>query len=160
MPSDPAGPATMVEELPDVGATHALAARLARRLGPGDVLALVGDLGAGKTELTRGLAAALGLPPGERVLSPSYMLLQVHAGGRVPLAHFDAYFMEGPDDLLRAGFPELLEQGHLVVVEWADRVAPVLPPRTLWLTLEHAGAPGARRARLDDPGSLASRPSA
>ncbi|RKY20263.1 MAG: tRNA (adenosine(37)-N6)-threonylcarbamoyltransferase complex ATPase subunit type 1 TsaE [Planctomycetota bacterium] len=141
MPSEP-------ELLADVAATHALAARLAAELGPGDALGLVGDLGAGKTEFTRGLLSALGAPAGLRVASPSYLLLNLYAGGRLPVAHFDAYFMDGPDDLLRAGLPELLASGHLAVVEWADRVEQVMPAHTRWLTLEAGAGQSERRARL------------
>lgn len=135
------------EQLPDVASTHALAARLSRDLKPGDVLALVGDLGAGKTEFVRGLARALGLPAEVRVVSPSYVLLNLHAGGRLPLAHFDAYFMDDSDDLLRAGLTDFRQSGHVVAVEWADRVADVLPPDALWVTLEAGEDPGQRSVR-------------
>ncbi len=121
--------------LPDTAATHALAADLARRLVAGDVLALVGDLGAGKTEFTRGLAAALGVPAEAGVCSPSYLGLNVYLGGRVTLAHFDAYFLGDADDLQRAGLPDVRRQGAIAVVEWADRVSGALPADTLWLEL-------------------------
>jgi len=134
------------ERLPDVAATHALAARLAADARPGDVIALVGDLGAGKTELTRGLVRALGSRA--PVSSPSYLLLNVYPDGRLPVAHFDAYFMDGPDDIERAGLRDLVREGHLVVVEWGDRVADVLPPTTLWVRLEPGDGPGERTAHL------------
>lgn len=124
------------ETLHGVEDTHALAARVAARLAPGSVVALVGDLGAGKTEFTRGLARALDVPPEQTVCSPSYLLLNLYEGGRLPLAHFDAYFMDGPDDLERAGLDELRRSGHVVVVEWADRVASVLPVDASWIRLE------------------------
>lgn len=134
--------------LSDVAATHALAAELARELGPGDVLALVGDLGAGKTELVRGLVAALGCPPDTPVCSPSFLLLNLYRGGRLPVAHYDACFMESDDDLERAGLSELLASGALAVVEWADRVPGALPARTRWIELSLVpGHEGARRAR-------------
>jgi tRNA threonylcarbamoyladenosine biosynthesis protein TsaE len=142
MPSDPG------ELLPDVGATHAFAARLARELGPGDVLALVGDLGAGKTELVRGLVAALGAPRDTPVCSPSFLLLNVYRGGRLPVAHYDACFMDSDDDLERAGLHEQLRAGALAVVEWADHVARALPATARWLELLPVeGDPGARRVR-------------
>ena len=72
--------------LDGVEATHALAAEVAARLRPGDVIALVGELGAGKTEFVRGLSRALGVPPATPVCSPSYMLLNLYSGGRLPLA--------------------------------------------------------------------------
>ncbi|HVQ25738.1 MAG TPA: tRNA (adenosine(37)-N6)-threonylcarbamoyltransferase complex ATPase subunit type 1 TsaE [Planctomycetota bacterium] len=134
--------------LPDVEATQRLARRLAGGLRAGSVVALTGELGAGKTELTRGLARALGLPAAD-VCSPSYLLLNLYRGGRLPVAHFDAYFMQGADDLERAGLAELLAQGCVAVVEWADRVAEALPADALWVALEpgEAGA-GSRVATL------------
>lgn len=138
--------------LDSVDDTHALAARLAAAARPGDVLALVGELGSGKTELTRGLARALGVGPDVPITSPSFTLLDLVPGGRLPLAHFDAYFMADTDDLERAGFLDLLRQGCLVVVEWADRVADALPADALWLLLEHGDVPSRRRATvLADP---------
>jgi tRNA threonylcarbamoyladenosine biosynthesis protein TsaE len=137
--------------LPDVRATHALAAELAAALRPGDVLALVGELGAGKTELVRGLVAALGAPAGTPVCSPSFMLLNQYPGGRLPVAHYDAYFMDSSDDLERAGLSDLRRQGWAVVVEWADRVAEALPADARWVQLESVpGDEGARRAQLRD----------
>lgn len=135
--------------LPDLAATHRLARQLAGELGPGDVLALTGELGAGKTEFTRGLALALDVPDSVPVCSPSYLLLNVYRGGRLPLAHFDAYFMQGSDDLERAGLAELLAEGCVAVVEWADRVGAALPAGALWLALEPGNTgPGSRRARI------------
>lgn len=134
--------------LPDVAATHALAARLAAALGPGDVLALVGSLGAGKTEFTRGLARALGCDPSVPVRSPSYLLLNEYPGAHLSVAHFDAYFMDGPDDLERAGLADLRAAGRVVVVEWADRVAEALPADARWVELLPGDGPDARRARL------------
>jgi len=135
--------------LPDVAATHRLAAELAAGLAPGDVLALTGELGAGKTELTRGLAAALGVPAAVPVCSPSYLLLNLYRGGRLPLAHFDAYFMQGADDLERAGLAELLAEGWVAVVEWADRVASALPAGTQWVALGPGeSGPGSRLASV------------
>ena len=143
MPSERSVPLT------DVAATHRLARQLAGGLAAGDVLALTGELGAGKTEFTRGLAAALDVPDSVPVCSPSYLLLNLYRGGRLTLAHFDAYFMQGGDDLERAGLAELLAEGCVAVVEWADRVASALPAGTLWLALEPGGAgPDSRLARI------------
>ncbi|MHC4846753.1 MAG: tRNA (adenosine(37)-N6)-threonylcarbamoyltransferase complex ATPase subunit type 1 TsaE, partial [Planctomycetota bacterium] len=143
--------------LADVAATHALASEMAAALSPGDVLALVGELGAGKTEFVRGLAHALDVPADVPVSSPSYLLLNVYRGGRLPLAHFDAYFMSGADDLERAGLAELRAEGCAVVIEWADRVGEALPEDARWLTLEPGDAgEGSRRATLDAPREAAS----
>lgn len=137
--------------LRNVQATHDLAERVARVLRPGDVLALVGDLGAGKTEFTRGLGRALRLPPEVAVCSPSYLLLNLYSGGRLPLAHVDGYFMDGPDDLERAGLADLLRDGWVVVVEWADRVAAALPDRTRWMHLALGPEPDSRWVTLGGP---------
>jgi len=139
------------ELLDSVAATHGLAARIAAELVPGDVLALVGNLGTGKTEFTRGLGAALQLPPDVGVCSPSYLLLNQYSGGRLPLAHLDGYFMDGPDDLERAGLPELLAEGWVVVVEWAERVADALPEHARWIHLAMGPVPGSRQATLGGP---------
>ena len=134
--------------LPDVEATQRLARRLAGGLRAGSVVALTGELGAGKTELTRGLARALGLPAAD-VCSPSYLLLNLYRGGRLPVAHFDAYFMQGADDLERAGLAELLAEGWVAVVEWADRVASALPAGTQWVALGPGeSGPGSRLASV------------
>jgi tRNA threonylcarbamoyladenosine biosynthesis protein TsaE len=156
--------------LPDVRATHALAAELAARLRPGDVIALTGELGAGKTEFTRGLARALGVPEEAGVCSPSYLLLNLYRGGRLPVAHFDAYFLKGADDLERAGLADVRAEGSIAVVEWADRVADALPADALWLDLatvtpaagtDASGDEVAREARWRTGGPLpASAPEA
>jgi tRNA threonylcarbamoyladenosine biosynthesis protein TsaE len=139
------------DRLIGVEATHALAARVADDLRPGMVIGLVGDLGAGKTEFTRGLVQALDVPRDQTVCSPSYLLLNVYEGGRLPVAHFDAYFMDGPDDLERAGLDDLRRSGHVIVVEWADRVLEVLPRDTLWFQLEAGDQPDERRVHTDAP---------
>jgi len=126
-------------------ATEALGAELARHLGPGTVLALHGELGAGKTCLVRGLARGLGIPG--PVASPTYLLLQEYPGGRLPLAHYDAW-MEGREKaLLLDGGAEALGGAGIAVVEWAERVADWLPLPRLELELCHAG-PERRRLRL------------
>ncbi len=141
-------PSERLHDLADIAATHALAAQLAAELGEGGAIGLVGELGAGKTEFVRGLAAALGVPEEGGVCSPSYLLLNLYEG-RKTVAHYDAYFMEGIDDIERAGLNEHLKQGAVVVVEWADRVQAALPDDTRWVHLgSGAAGPGSRRARV------------
>lgn len=117
--------------------TERLGQRLAALLVPGDVLALHGDLGAGKTHLVRGLCAGLGLDP-EQVSSPTFTLVQEYAG-RVPVYHFDAYRLRHADELLELGFDEYVEAGGICVVEWPERVAVLLPEATRHLCLTHGG---------------------
>jgi tRNA threonylcarbamoyladenosine biosynthesis protein TsaE len=107
-------------------------------LSPGSCLALHGDLGAGKTQFVRGLVAALGASP-RAVSSPTYVLLNIYEGGRLTVYHLDAYRVTGAEDFEGIGFSELLEQGGVVVVEWADRVTELLPPGTVHVRIEHAG---------------------
>ena len=118
------------------GATRELGAALGRALAPGTVVALEGDLGAGKTAFVQGLAAGLGIA--EPVTSPTYALMQSYAG-RLDLYHFDAY-MEGRERaLLGDGGLECMHAGGVAAVEWADRVADVLPLPRIAVVLRHAG---------------------
>jgi tRNA threonylcarbamoyladenosine biosynthesis protein TsaE len=122
----------------DVAETESIAARLAATLRPGDVIALHGDLGAGKTQFVRGLLIGLG-GDGRAVSSPTFVLLNVYAGGRLALYHLDAYRVAGAEDFSAIGFEELLEQGGVVAVEWPSRVAELLPARRIDVYLESDG---------------------
>jgi len=104
--------------------TVALGRALGGLLDPGDVLALVGPLGAGKTQLTRGLADGIGARA--RVTSPTFKLVNEYRG-RVRLYHIDAYRLRGADDLAALGCDEFFDGDGAAVVEWADRVAEALP---------------------------------
>jgi tRNA threonylcarbamoyladenosine biosynthesis protein TsaE len=106
--------------------TEAIAADLARTLRGGECVALYGDLGAGKTQFVRGLVRGLGGNP-HAVSSPTFVLLNVYDSGRLIVFHLDAYRVHGPEDFESIGFTELLDQGGVVVVEWADRVEALLP---------------------------------
>ena len=101
--------------------TEALGAALAQRLLPGMVLAFRGDLGAGKTAFTRGLARGLGA--GDRVTSPTYTIVNEYLSGRLPLFHFDMYRLESEDDLFDIGWEDYLERGGVCAVEWSENVA-------------------------------------
>jgi tRNA threonylcarbamoyladenosine biosynthesis protein TsaE len=115
--------------------TRALAARLGRLLRAGDVLCLIGDLGAGKTTFTQGLALGLGLPPEQPVRSPTFTLLAEHPGGRLPLYHFDVYRLPDSSGLAELAFDEYLDMGGVVVIEWADKITDALPPERLDIAL-------------------------
>ena len=119
--------------------TQALAARLGARLRAGDTLCLVGDLGAGKTTWTQGLALGLGLPPEEPVNSPTFTLVSEHLGGRVPLYHFDVYRLLGSSGLYDLAFDEYLDGGGVVVIEWADKIPDALPTDRIDITLTASG---------------------
>jgi tRNA threonylcarbamoyladenosine biosynthesis protein TsaE len=115
--------------------TERIGERLARLARPGDVLALWGELGAGKTVLAKGVAAGLGLDASE-VSSPTFVILHEHYGGRMPLFHLDLYRLEG-QDLGTTGWEETLDGGGITVIEWPDRAEGGLPADRLDVHLEH-----------------------
>lgn len=100
--------------------TEAFGAALAARLQPGDVIAFRGGLGAGKTALTRGIAAGLGIMEG--VTSPTYTIVNEYLSGRLPLFHFDMYRLHSADDLFDIGWEDYLERGGVCAVEWSENV--------------------------------------
>lgn len=116
--------------------TRVLAARLASVAAPGDVIALFGGLGAGKTEFAKGFAAGLGVAA--VVSSPSFVLMAEH-GGRLPLFHLDLYRLAGPADVLASGLADERRDAGVTVVEWADRMGPLLPRAHLAVTIEGSG---------------------
>ncbi len=116
----------------------ALGERLASRFVRGDLVALVGELGAGKTVLVRGLARGLGVADERVVSSPSYVLVQEYPG-RLPVFHVDLYRLGAPAaELGQLGLEEMLAAG-VVLVEWADRAGPALPRPHWRITIRHAG---------------------
>ena len=119
--------------------THELGRRLGERLDPGDVVALIGELAAGKTVLTQGLAEGLGVPPHVPVSSPTFTLINRY-GGRCPLIHADLYRISDPVELEALGYEEWLDPiDSVTVVEWADRAGELLPSEYMCATLEHQG---------------------
>ena len=122
-----------------VAETERVAAELARTFHGGECVALDGDLGAGKTQFVRGLLKGLRGDP-RTVSSPTFILLNVYDTGRLKLYHLDAYRVSGAEDFEAIGFAELLEQGGVVVVEWAQRVADLLPPNRINIGIGCTGA--------------------
>ena len=123
-----------------VAATERVAARFARDLSSGECVALHGPMGAGKTHFVRGLVAGLGGDP-RIVSSPTFVLLNVYDTPRLKVFHLDAYRTSGADEFEAIGFAELLEQPRaVVVVEWAERAASLLPPKHVSVTIEPTGA--------------------
>ncbi len=117
--------------------TRAAGEALGRLLRPGDVVALDGPLGAGKTEFTKGLAAGLDVAEDEPVVSPTFVLVREYAG-RLRLYHLDAYRLSGAEELLALGFEEMCsDAAGVVVVEWADRAAGAIPAHAIRIELEH-----------------------
>lgn len=117
---------------------RALGREMAAGLEGGEVVGLVGDLGAGKTHLVQGILQGLGA--GDPAASPTFSLVHEHADGRVPVAHFDFYRMKSPEEAWGMGWDEYLESGSVLLVEWADRFdGSLMPEDTLWLVLTHTG---------------------
>jgi tRNA threonylcarbamoyladenosine biosynthesis protein TsaE len=114
--------------------TIAFARAWAQSLQPNDVVALVGDLGAGKTQFVKGLVAGCG--SAAEVTSPTFTLIHEYEGGRWPVFHFDFYRISHPSEIVNIGFDEYLTDGGVAVVEWADRFPDFLPARTRWIHLE------------------------
>ena len=106
-------------------------------LKPGNVLALVGDLGAGKTHITQGIAEHFGYL--EEVTSPTFALVnEYETGAELPdLIHFDLYRLEQPEDLLEIGWEDYLERDVILIVEWADRFPELMPSGTMCILIEH-----------------------
>ena len=105
-------------------ATEALGRDLAFRLKPGDVIAFFGDLGAGKTAFTRGLARGLGIE--EPVTSPTYTIVNEYLSGRMPLFHFDMYRLGSSEELFDIGWEDYLARGGVCAVEWSENVEDAL----------------------------------
>ena len=122
--------------------TEALGASLAQRLGPGDVVAYRGDLGAGKTAFTRGLARGLGCHG--RVTSPTFTIVNEYEGP-TPLFHFDLYRLGGEEELWDIGWEDYLARNGVCAVEWSEIAPGALPENTVYVTLRRR--PGAEEER-------------
>ncbi len=107
---------------------------LALEAQEGDVFALIGDLGVGKTVFTKGFADGIGIT--EAVSSPTFTILQIYEEGRMPLYHFDVYRIEEPEEMEEVGFDEYIEGDGVCLIEWADRIEEILPENTKYITIE------------------------
>ncbi len=116
--------------------TRALGARLASALGPGDVVVLRGDLGAGKSEFARGVARGLGIAG--PVPSPSFTILNAYDEGRLPLYHFDWYRVSDPEEIAEMGFEEQLHGDGVSLIEWSERAPEYVPNRALLIRIDTA----------------------
>ncbi len=153
---------TRTIESHSVGATQEIGRRLGAALAVGDVVALVGPLGSGKTTLVKGIAVGAGVRDARQVSSPTFVIVNEYEGGAgagfLHIYHVDAYRLGGSNELAALGLDEMIAQGA-VIIEWADRVADLLPPERLTITLEavaesdrrlHFAAASATAERLID----------
>ena len=130
--------------------TEALGAELAVRLRPGDVVAYTGDLGAGKTAFTRGIARGLGIPEG--VTSPTFTIVNEYEGGRLPLFHFDMYRLGSADDLFDIGWEDFLRRGGICAVEWSETVQEALDADTIYVDIRRGAEDNQRVLTIRGPG--------
>ncbi len=117
--------------------------RLGKQIGsllqPGDLVALVGELGAGKTCLIRGLAAGLGVDRSSPITSPTFTFIQDYRG-RVPFHHIDLYRLSAQEEVDELGLEEYFQKGGVTAIEWADKIRSLLPKEFVWIRLRYQGA--------------------
>jgi tRNA threonylcarbamoyladenosine biosynthesis protein TsaE len=133
-------------ELPDLAATETLGRRLGELLLPGAVVALVGPLGAGKTQLVRAIAEGMGISDSSSVSSPTFVLIQEYRA-RLPIYHFDAYRLNSEGEFYDLGGHEYFASGGVCLIEWADRIPGCLPREYLQIRLDVTGEQS-RRATI------------
>ena len=113
--------------------TEELGRKLAQYLKAGDVIAYTGDLGAGNTAFTRGVAQGLGIA--ERTPSPTFTIVDEHEGGRLPLFHFDLYRLYSAEELFDIGWEDYLQRGGVCAVEWSERMEDMLEEEPIWVEI-------------------------
>ena len=149
MTADPAS--TLILTLADELGTEALGRAFAAILGPGDVVGLVGTLGAGKTRLSRAIAEGLGVDPGS-IASPTFVLIHEYEGLAIAVYHFDTYRLDGPEAFDALGAADYWSEGSGVcLIEWADLVADRLPESTWWVRIDPAGSSTGRSVTITHP---------
>ena len=116
----------------------------------GDVVALIGELGSGKTCFTQGLAKGLGVEENVPVVSPTFTLINEYPG-KIPLIHLDVYRLSGPRDLEDMGYEEYFEGGGIIVIEWAEKIRDILPAKTLFISMRYIDE-NTREMILEGPG--------
>ena len=142
----------MAEKRPDTVETHSEAETMAHArhfgatLRKGDIVCLLGDLGAGKTHFVKGVAEAFGIPP-NTVQSPTYTLINEYSGS-TDLYHFDCYRLEHPEEFLEIGGEEYLYGEDVCIIEWPERIETLLPENCLWVEIEKCG-PACRKLQFE-----------
>ena len=141
----------MLRETNSAAETRALGEELAARLQPGDVVVLEGELGAGKSELARGIAKGLGVT--ETVTSPSFTILNVYESGKLPLYHFDWYRLESSEELYELGMDEYLGGSGIALVEWPAQCPDAVPEECLRIRITATGE-NSRRIETESCGGF------
>lgn len=127
-----------------VNQTLRLGRKIAKSLQKGDIICLFGELGSGKTVLTKGIACGLGIK--RNIISPSFVLIRPYLGAKLPLYHFDLYRLKMPKDILGLGYEDYIYDDAVTVIEWAERLGYLLPPEYLKVILKIEGQ---KRRRIE-----------
>ena len=127
----------MIRAIDSLNEMDAFGREFAESLRPGDVVGLIGDLGAGKTHLSKAIVAGLGAR--ETVTSPTFTLIHEYLSGRLPVYHFDFYRAEDPGEIVAIGWDDYLDRDGVILVEWADKFPALLPSGARWLQLSVTG---------------------
>lgn len=132
--------------------TELLGEKIADRLKKGTVIALIGELGTGKTAMTKAIAKGLGIT--ENVNSPTFTLVQEYYGGKLPFFHFDVYRVDAIDELDVIDFNEYFYSDGICVVEWADLIEKELPDEAIRVFIEYAKEEDSRIIKIEDPAAI------
>lgn len=132
--------------------TELLGEKIAERLKKGTVIALIGELGTGKTAMTKAIAKGLGIT--ENVNSPTFMLVQEYYSGKLPFFHFDVYRVDAIDELDVIDFNEYFYSDGICVVEWADLIEKELPDEAIRVFIEYAKEEDSRIIKIEDPAAI------
>ena len=127
--------------------TRALGAKLSAQMEPGQVYALIGDLGTGKTTLAKAVARGLGVT--ETLTSPTFTIVQEYETGRLPLYHFDVYRVNDEDELFEVGLEDYFHKGGVCLIEWADLIEDLLPEGTVTVRLAYGEEEGERICSIE-----------
>ncbi len=132
--------------------TREFGIKLGKSLKKGDIVALIGDLGTGKTALTGYIAEGLGIS--DNITSPTFTIVAEHYGTGLTLYHFDVYRVSDPDELYEIGLDEYLFGEGVCVIEWADLIEDLLPEGTMFIRMEYGATPEERIYRMELPEEL------
>ncbi|MGI6019034.1 MAG: tRNA (adenosine(37)-N6)-threonylcarbamoyltransferase complex ATPase subunit type 1 TsaE [Marvinbryantia sp.] len=124
----------MIIESRNEAETFALGKKIGEQAKAGQIFALLGDLGVGKTIFTKGLAEGLGIT--EPVSSPTFTIVQIYEEGRLPFYHFDVYRIGDPEEMEEIGYEDCFFGSGVCLVEWANLIEELMPPETVWITIE------------------------
>jgi tRNA threonylcarbamoyladenosine biosynthesis protein TsaE len=122
--------------------TIAFGTELGRSVQPGTVIALIGDLGTGKTTLTKAIARGLGIT--DTITSPTFNIVKQYEGGRIPLYHFDVYRIADPDEMFELGYEEYFYGEGVCVIEWADIIEDIIPDDAMIIRISYGQSEGER----------------